>query len=184
MDFFIILGILVLVVIYIISKYNSLVALKNNREQAFADIDVQLKLRFDLVPNLVETVKGYASHEKQTLEAVINARNNYSNAKTADEKIAANNSLAAGLSSIFALAESYPDLKANNGFVQLQAELSDIENKIAASRRFFNAATNEFNTYVEMFPSNIIAKIFSFSRLPSFEVADRAAIETAPKVQF
>jgi LemA protein len=168
----------------VIAKYNGIVTMRNNREQAFADIDVQLKLRFDLIPNLVETVKGYASHEKDTLTMVTEARTKYMNASSADAKMDANNQLAAGLKSIFALAESYPDLKANTNFLELQRELSDVENKLAAARRFFNSTTNEFNTYIEQFPTVIIARMFGFSRAASFGVENREEAEKAPSVKF
>lgn len=170
--------------IWLVSAYNRLVSLRNNREQSFADVDVQLKLRFDLIPNLVETVKGYAKHESGTLEAVIAARTKYMGAQTADEKIESSNMLTGALKSIFALSEAYPDLKANQGFVQLQAELSDIENKVAAARRFFNSATNEFNTARDVFPTVIIANLFGFTRAKMFEVEDRATVANAPKVSF
>jgi len=181
---YIALALVLALVIYVISKYNGIVTMRNNREQAFADIDVQLKLRFDLVPNLVETVKGYATHEKETLAAVTAARTAYMGAGNADQKMDANNQLTGALKSIFALSENYPDLKANTGFVQLQAELSDIENKIAAARRFFNSATNEFNTYVETFPTNFVANMFGFARAKMFEVENRTEAESAPKIQF
>lgn len=180
---FIFLWIIVLFVIYVVSKYNSIITLKNNRVNAFADIDVQLKLRFDLVENLVNTVKGYATHEKETLENVTKARTSFMNANSIDDKIEANNMLTSTLKSLFAVAENYPDLKANTNFLQLQTELSDIENKLAASRRFFNSATNEFNTYIEMFPWNLIASMFNFKIEKSFEI-ETAAEKEVPKVQF
>lgn len=167
---YILLWVCAVVVIYVISKYNSIIALRNSREKAFADIDVQLKLRFDLVPNLVNTVKGYAEHEKSTLNWVVEARTKYMSAKSSDDKIWASNMLTSALWKIFALAESYPDLKANENFSKLQMELSDIENKLAAARRFFNSATTEFNTYIELFPANIIAWMFNFKRAELFEV--------------
>jgi LemA protein len=158
--------------------------LKNVRKQSFSDIDVQLKLRFDLVPNLVETVKGYATHEKETLENVIKARNAFLSAgDNIDAKIEADNQLAGALKSIFALAESYPDLKANASFTQLQNELSDIENKIAAARRFFNSATQEYNTYIEIFPNNIIAGMFNFKVEKSYEIENAEERENV-KVKF
>ncbi len=178
------IGLVVVFVLYVIAKYNGIVTMRNNREQAFADIDVQLKLRFDLVPNLVETVKGYATHEKETFTMVTEARTKFMSAGNADAKMEANNQLANGLKSIFALAESYPELKANTNFLQLQSELSDIENKLAAARRFFNSATKEFNTYIELFPTNIVAKMFSFSRAASFGVENREEVEKAPSVKF
>ena len=142
---FIILGILGILIVYIIILYNKLVALKNNRENAFADIDVQLKQRHDLIPQLVDAVKGYMKHEKGVLESVTAARTQAMNAKTVNEKITAEASLGAALSGLNIAVEAYPDLKASNNFMQLQTEISDIENKLAASRRFFNSATKEFN---------------------------------------
>ena len=181
---YIILWVIVLLILYIIWKYNWIITLRNRRENAFADIDVQLKLRFDLVPNIVNTVKGYAEHEKTTLSQVIEARSRYQWAKSTDDKIWASNMLTAALWGIFALAEAYPDLKANASFTQLQSELSDIENKLAASRRFFNSATTEFNTYIELFPTNVIAWMFSFKRAELFELENREAEKNPVKVEF
>lgn len=181
---YIALWVLALVVIIVISKYNWIIRLKNNREQSFADIDTQLQLRFDLVPNLMETVKWYATHEKDTLTMVTEARNKYMNASNADSKMEADNMLSWALKSVFALAESYPDLKANTNFLQFQSELSDIENKIAASRRFFNATTTEYNTFIQMFPNNIIANMFNFKSEKTYEVEDRQAALKAPEVKF
>ena len=164
--------------------YNRLVALKNNREQAFADIDVQLKQRFDLIPNLVETVKWYAKHEKELFENVTKARTSFMNAQTVEDKMQANNMLTSTLKSLFAVAENYPNLKANENFMQLQMELSDIENKIAAARRFFNATTKEYNTYVESFPVNIIASIFWFQKAQMFEIENREEVEKRPEIKF
>lgn len=163
--------------------YNRLVRLKNNRENAFADIDVQLKLRFDLVENLVNTVKGYASHEKETLEKVMAARNGFLHANSVESKVEANNQLTGALKTLFAVAENYPDLKANQNFLELQSELSDIENKLAAARRFFNAATREYNTSTQTFPNNIIAKSFGFTKGGFFELDDPSE-KKSPKVQF
>ncbi|MDD2745043.1 MAG: LemA family protein [Candidatus Gracilibacteria bacterium] len=178
------IGLLVVFVFYVVAKYNGIVTMRNNREQSFADIDTQLQLRFDLVPNLIETVKGYAKHEQDTLLAVTQARSLYNDAKTTDDKIEANTMLTGALKSIFALSEAYPDLKANASFLQFQTELSDIENKLAASRRFFNAATNEYNTYIEVFPANFVAQMFGFIRAKGFEIENRAEVSQAPKVTF
>lgn len=183
MNTYIILWVVAVLVIYIIVQYNKLVALRNNRENAFADIDVQLKLRFDLVPNLVETVKWYATHEKSVFENVSNARSAFLWAWNADEKMEANNMLTWALKSVFALAEAYPDLKANTNFLQLQNELSDIENKISAARRFFNSSTNEFNTYLQWFPTNILAGIFGFKSENMFQIENEAERQNV-KVQF
>ena len=177
-------GVAIVLIVYIIAKYNGIISMRNNREQSFADIDTQLQLRFDLLPNLIETVKGYAKHEKETLQNVIEARNKYMSAGSADDKIEANNMLAGALKSVFALSESYPDLKANTNFIQLQSELSDIENKLAAARRFFNSSTNEYNTYIELFPTSIIAGMFGFKREGGFEVENREEASKAPKVKF
>ncbi len=181
---YILIGIIAIFVLYAIAKYNGMVSLRNRREQSFGDIDVQLQQRFDLVPNLIETVKGYAKHESETLEKVIAARNSYINASSTDDKVDASNMLTGALKSVFALSESYPDLKANTGFEQLQSELADLENKLAAARRFFNAATTEFNTYIEMFPANLIAGMIGFHRASGFEIEDRETVSKSPKVSF
>lgn len=160
MTLLIVLGVVALLLIYLVTLYNGLVALKNNRENAFADIDVQLLNRFDLVENLVSTVKGYAAHEKATLQGLTDARTRFMSAQTVDAKLEASNQLTGALKSLFAVSENYPDLKANTNFLQLQNELSDIENKLAAARRFFNATTKEYNTAIQTFPGNLIAKHF------------------------
>ena len=181
----VVLGVFVVIVIWAISIYNSLVAMRQRTNQAFADVDVQLKQRHDLIPNLVETVKGYAAHERGTLEAVIQARNAAMAAPGVEQKVAAENMLTGALRQMFALAESYPDLKANQNFQQLQAELSDIENKLAASRRFFNSAVQEYNTGIQQFPAALFAGIFGFSQRPFFDLGgDRAQLEQAPSVKF
>lgn len=171
---FIFIWIIVVLWLIIMIKYNNIVTLKNKIEQSFADIDVQLKQRFDLVPNLVNTVKGYATHEKETFENVTRARSKYNEATTTAEKVSASNMLTGALWGLNLVAEAYPDLKANESFNNLQMELSDIENKIAASRRFFNSTTNEYNTYIEMFPTNIIAGIFNFKEWELFKVESEA----------
>ncbi|MDD7317979.1 MAG: LemA family protein [Prevotella sp.] len=182
----IILVVVVLLVIWFISLYNGLVRLRNNRENAFANIDVQLKQRADLVPQLVAVVKGYAKHESETLQKVTNARAGLATAKTINEKIVADNALTSALSGLRVQLEAYPALKANANFMQLQGEISDIENKLAASRRFFNSATRELNNAVQVFPSNIVAGMFHFSKEPMFEIPQeqRAAVEKAPEIQF
>lgn len=177
--------ILVILVFWVISMYNSLVRLRNNRENAFADIDVQLKQRHDLVPQLVETVKGYAAHEKDTLERVIQARNGALGAKTIDEKIVAENALSSALSGLKITLEAYPDLKANQNFLQLQEEIADLENKLSAVRRYFNSATKELNNAVQTFPSNILAGMFGFHKEIMFDLGEqRASLEEAPKIKF
>jgi len=179
------LVIVVLLVIFVISLYNRLVQLRNHRENAFADIDVQLKQRYDLIPQLVETVKGYAKHEKETLTKVIELRNQAVAATTIDGKIAAENQLSSVLAGLKVTLEAYPDLKANQNFLQLQEEMSDIENKLAAVRRFFNSATKEFNNAVQTFPSNIIAGMFNFQKAQMFDLgSERATLDKAPTVNF
>ncbi|HET9615847.1 MAG TPA: LemA family protein [Pseudolabrys sp.] len=181
----IVLGVVVVIVIWAISIYNNLVAMRQRTDQAFADIDVQLKQRHDLIPNLVETVKGYAAHERGTLEAVIQARNAAVAAPGVDQKVAAENMLSGALRQLFALSESYPDLKANQNFQQLQAELSDIENKLAASRRFFNNAVQEYNTGIQQFPAAVFAGMFGFHAKTFFDLGEqRAALSEAPSVKF
>lgn len=182
----IVVAVVVLVlVVWVVSMYNGLVKLRNNRENAFANIDVQLKQRFDLVPQLVSTVKGYASHESSTLEKVTAARAAAMNANSIDEKVAADKALSSALSGLKVSLEAYPELKANTNFLQLQTELSDIENKLSAARRFFNSATRELNNACEVFPSNVIAGMFGFKRAPMYEATEsRASLETAPEVKF
>ena len=173
-------------VIFVVCIYNNLVKLRNNRENAFANIDVQLQQRYDLVPQLVSTVKGYAAHEKELLEKITQARSACMNATSINDKIQADNQLSSALAGLKVSVEAYPDLKANQNFMQLQSELSDIENKLAATRRFFNSATKELNNAIQTFPSNILAGMFGFSKQPMFEVAaeERAAISKAPKIEF
>ncbi len=162
-----------------------MIALRNKRNQSFSDIDVQLKQRFDLIPQLIEVVKGYMKHEAGTLENVTKARTSFLNAGTTDEKVEADNMLSGALKSIFAVSENYPDLKANQNFLQLQSEMSDIENKLAAARRFFNNATTEFNTYIQMFPANVIAKNMGFSELELFKTDEsREDLNKVPTVKF
>lgn len=176
----------VVLVLLLISLYNGLVRLRNNRENAFADIDVQLKLRSDLIPNLVNAVKGYATHEQETLQRVVNARNQTVAATSIDDKIAADNALTSALSGLRVTLEAYPDLKASQNFLQLQTELSDVENKLAAVRRFFNSATREYNNKVETFPANMIASMFGFKREVMYDLGadQRATLEVAPEVKF
>jgi LemA protein len=176
----------VILVLFIITSYNRLIRFRNNREHAFADIDVQLKLRSDLIPNLVNAVKGYASHESETLQRVVNARNQSVAATSIDDKIAADNALTSALSGLRVTLEAYPDLKASQNFLQLQTELSDVENKLAAVRRFFNSATREYNNKTEIFPSNLIASMFGFKRETMYDlgVEQRATLEVAPEVKF
>lgn len=184
--FLVFIGLIVAVVIFVIVIYNRIVALSQRTEQAFADVDVQLKQRHDLIPNLVETVKGYASHEQDTLDAVIMARSAAQSASGPAAQGAAEGVLGAALGKLFALAEAYPELKANQNFMELQRELSDVENKIAAARRFFNNAVQEFNTAIQQIPGNLIAPLGNFSVKEYFEVPEgsRDQIEAAPEVSF
>jgi LemA protein len=181
----IVLGVIVVVVLWVIMIYNGLVAMRQRVGQAFADIDVQLKQRHDLIPNLVETVKGYAAHERGTLEAVVKARTVAVAAQGPAQQAAAENALSGALRQLFALSESYPDLKANSNFQQLQAELTDIENKLAAARRFFNNSVQEYNTGIQQFPAALFAGIFGFAPREFFDVGeDRKALDQAPQVKF
>lgn len=185
---YIALGVVALIILTAIMIYNGLVAKRQTVNEAFSGIDVQLKLRRELVPNLVETVKGYAAHEKSTLDAVISARNAAATASTqgAAAMGAAEGVLGQSLGRLFALAENYPDLKANSNFLQLQTELSSIEDKVAASRRFYNSAVNEYNTATEQFPGSLIAGATGFTRREMFDVgeAERASLNVAPTVKF
>ncbi len=182
----IILIVVALIVIWGISLYNNLVRMRNNRENAFANIDVQLKQRHDLIPQLVETVKGYAKHESGVLERVTQARSAAMSATTTNEKVQAENLLSSALSGLKVQLEAYPELKANQNFMQLQSEISDVENKLAAVRRFFNSATRELNNAVQTFPSNIIAGMTGFHKEPMFEIpeTDRATMDKAPEIKF
>lgn len=186
MTLILILGAVVLIGLVLVGIYNNLVSLRNNRENAFANIDVQLKQRYDLVPQLVATVKGYATHEKELLERITAARSAAMNANTINGKIEANSQLSSALAGLKVSVEAYPDLKANQNFMHLQTELSDIENKLAATRRFFNSTTRELNTAVQSFPANIIAGMFGFHKEPMFEIAqeERAVVEKAPEIKF
>ena len=168
----IVLWVVVVALILVVWIYNRLIKLQNNRDNAFSDIDVQLKQRFDLLPNLIETVKWYMQQEKWVLESVTKARTSFMNADTVSDKIGAENMLSGALKSLFAVSENYPDLKSNTNFLSLQNEMSDIENKIAAARRFFNNATKEYNNGLEVFPANMIAGTFGFHEEKMFEVAN------------
>jgi LemA protein len=181
----VVIGIIVVIAIWVMTIYNGLVAMRQRTNQAFADIDVQLKLRHDLIPNLVETVKGYAAHERGTLEAVIQARNAAIAAPGVEQKVQAENMLTGALRQLFALSENYPNLKANANFQQLQSDLSDIENKLAASRRFFNNAVQEYNTGIQQMPASLFAASFGFQPRQFFDVGDdRTQLEQAPSVKF
>ena len=167
-----IIAIAVVLVIYIVSAYNSLVSLKNRVDNGWSQIDTQLQRRYDLIPNLVETVKGYAAHEKETLDQVIKARQGMESANTIHEKAEADNALTGTLKTLFAVAEAYPDLKANQNFMQLQQELTATENKIAFSRQFYNDTVMRFHTALETFPKNIIAGMFNFKQREYFEISN------------
>jgi LemA protein len=181
----IVIAVIIGIALWVMGVYNSLVALGQRVSQAFADIDVQLRQRHDLIPNLVETVKGYATHERGTLEAVVQARNSAVSAQSQDAKVAAENQLSGALGKLFALAEAYPDLKANTNFQQLQTELSDIENKLAAARRFFNNAVSEYNARIQQFPAALFAASFGFTPRTFFDLGDdRKTVEQAPQVKF
>ena len=178
--------IVVVLVVYCVSMYNKLVLLRQQVKEAWATVDTFLKRRYDLVPNLVEVVKGYAQHEKETLDAVINARNVAMNATDTAERAKDENVLSGTLKSLFALSEAYPDLKANTNFLELQQELADTENKIQASRQFYNTTVMSLNTRIEMFPSNLIAKHFHFQSAEYFELddAEKLAVMQTPKISF
>lgn len=182
----IVLGIVALALVFFVVLYNRIVALKQRRNNAFSDIDVQLKLRHDLIPNLVETVKGYASHEKELMENVTKARATAMSGGAISDRVPAEAALGAAVMKLMAVAENYPQLKADSNFLQLQTELSDIENKIAAARRFFNNATSEFNTAIQQFPAVLIAGMFGFREEIFFELSaeEKEAVKEAPKVSF
>jgi len=174
MEIIIVVIVIVFAALYVIGGYNSLVKLRNLVEEAFATMDVYLKKRYDLIPNLVETVKGYAAHEASTLEKVVQARNMAASAGTVEDRIQGENMLTGALKSLFALAEAYPDLKANTNFMDLQVQLQKVEEDIANSRKYYNATVREYNTKTEVFPYNIIAGIFNFTRKALFEVTEEA----------
>ncbi len=182
----ILIVVVVLLIFWVIGIYNNLVTLRNNRANAFANIDVQLKQRYDLIPQLVATVKGYATHEKEVFEKVTAARTAAMSASTINDKIVAENELTNAMLNLRAVAEAYPDLKANQNFLQLQTEISDIENKLAAVRRYFNSATKELNSGVQQFPAVLFAGMFGFHAEPLFDVgeAERATLDKAPEIKF
>ncbi|MDF3028970.1 MAG: LemA family protein [Fluviicola sp.] len=183
----IIIGVVVLIlIIWLVSINNRLVSLKNNRESAFADIDVQLKQRYDLIPQLLGAVKGYMNHESEVLTRVTEARSRYLKADTISEKIAAENNMGAALNGLNIQIEAYPDLKANTNFMHLQQEIGDLENKLAAVRRFFNSSTKEYNNGIEQFPSNLIANFKGYKTEPMFDLGidQRQTLDKAPEVKF
>jgi LemA protein len=180
----IILGIVVVIGIFLWATYNSLVTLKLRVDEAWSDITVQLKRRLDLIPNLVNSVKGYAAHESGVFERVTEARANALNAQGVKETAEAENMFEGALKSLFAVAEAYPDLKANQNFLQLQDELVDTEDKIQAARRFYNGGVRDLNTKIQLFPNNIFAGMLGFKEREFFEVEDMAAVEKPVDVQF
>ena len=182
MVFAIIGGILLILLCYVVGIYNKLVNARNKVENQFSQVDIQLKRRADLIPNLVETVKGYAKHEKETFTEVIEARNKAVNAGSVNEKIEANNELTGALNKLFALAEAYPELKANENFLSLQNDLKDTEDKITYARQFYNDSAMSFNNLVQMFPSNIIANMFGFKKFEYFKAEEKE--KEVPKVEF
>jgi len=176
------IAILLIVMLFVITTYNALVNSRNRVKNSFAQVDTQLQRRFDLIPNLVETVKGFATHEKELLENVTASRSGYMNANSNEEKIAMNNQLTSTLKTLFAVAENYPELKANENFSKLQEELSDTEDKVTYSRQFYNDAVTIYNNKIQVFPNNLVAGIFGFREESLFNADD--ATKTAPKVQF
>jgi LemA protein len=181
----VVLIVVIALIVVLVGTYNRLVGLRQNANSAFADVDVQFKQRQDLVPNLVETVKGYAAHERGTLDEVTAARAAAASATSVEGRVQAENALSGALGRLFAVAEAYPDLKANQNFLQLQAELTDIENKLAAARRFFNNAVGEFNAQAQQFPAVLFAPAMGFTQREFFDLgAQREAASTPPPVKF
>jgi len=181
---YIIIAVVVVVALWVIAGYNAFIRVITRTKEAWADIDVQLKRRYDLIPNIINTVKGYVSHEKETLQKVTEARTMAMGAQTVAEHGQAENMLTGALKSLFAVSESYPDLKANENFLELQRELSDTENKIQAARRFYNTNVRDLNIKVESFPSNLIAKMFSFAKSEFFELDEGSEERENVKVAF
>ncbi len=177
---YVLIGVAVVLVLWAVAAYNHFVSYVNRAKEAWSDIDVQLKRRYDLIPNLVNAVKGYATHESSTFQHVTDARAKALSAGNLSEKSAAEGELTQALKSMFAVAEAYPELKANQNFLELQRELSDTENRIQAARRFYNGVARDFNTSVESFPSNILAKIFRFEKIEFFELADNEQAAKQP----
>jgi LemA protein len=183
---YIIGGVIALLILYLIYIYNKLINYRERTKESASDIEVQLKRRADLIPNLIETVKGYASHEREVLEKVTEARSRVLSATTVKEGLEADNFLTQTLKSLFAVAENYPDLKANQNFLHLQQELVDAEDKIQASRRFYNNVAREYNAFLQSFPNNLIANLFKFSQVEYFELeeGEREAAKKPPEVRF
>ena len=179
-----IVAIVIVAVIWVVSLYNGFISLVNRAKEAWSDIDIQLKRRYDLIPNLVSTVKGYATHEQTAFEKVTQARAAAIGAQSLQEKSQAENMLSGALKSLFAVAEAYPELKANQNFLELQRELSDTENKIQAARRFYNGNVRDLNIKIESFPSNVIARMFNFSKMEFFDLGDNDAAQNPVEVKF
>jgi len=182
MFLYFLLGAIIFLFLLIIGLYNRLIILRNRVKEAWSDIEIQLKRRYDLIPNIVQSVKGYAIHEKEIFEKVTEARTMAISAKGLEKKAEAENILSGALKTLFAVSENYPDLKANTNFLDLQKELADTENKIQAARRFYNANVRDFNTSIEVFPSNIIAKLFKFEKAEFFDMDENEKI--VPQVKF
>ncbi len=178
----VIVAIIVLLIFYVIGVYNKLVGAKNKVDDQWSQVDVQIKRRADLIPNVVESVKGYAEHEKETFTEVINARNMAVNAKTTKEEIDANNAISNAVGKLFALSEAYPELKANTNFLSLQNDLKDIEDKISYARQFYNDSVMNYNNKIQMFPSNIVASMFKFEKMPFFNISEKD--KEVPNVKF
>jgi LemA protein len=176
------MAVVVLILVWFVSVYNSFIRLRQRVKEAESDIEVQLKRRLDLITNLVETVKGYMTHEKTVLENITQARTSFLNAKNLKEEMEVDNMITSALKSLFAVAENYPDLKANQNFLQLQQELSDTENKIMSARRFYNAVVNEYNSFIQYFPNNIFASLFGFKQVEYFDIPQEE--EKRPEVKF
>ncbi len=184
-DMYILIGILIVlgvIILWFILTYNRFVSLRNRTKEAWSDIDVQLKRRYNLIPNLVETVKGYATHEREVFENVTKARTMAMGAKGVEEQAKAENALSSTLKTLFAVSENYPDLKASNNFVELQRELRDTEDKIQAARRFYNGNVRDLNTKIEVFPANLVAGMFGFKKMEFFEIEEAA--KAVPQVKF
>jgi len=181
----VIIGIIAVIAMWVMGKYNGIIVRKNKRDQAFSDIDVSLKQRFDMIPQLLETVKGYMSHERETLESLTKARTSFMNASTTSGKIAADNMLSGALKSLFAVAENYPDLKASENFQQLQNSVEEIENKLAGTRNYFNETTTNYNTYIQQVPTNFIANMFGFMPEKLFQTTEtREELDKTPEIKF
>jgi len=181
----IVLGIIAVIAMWVMGKYNGIIVRKNKRDQSFSDIDVSLKQRFDMIPQLLETVKGYMKHERETLESLTKARTSFMNASNVGDKIAADNMLTGALKSMFAVAENYPDLKASTNFQQFQESVEEIETKLAGTRNYFNETTTDYNTYIQMFPTSFIANMFGYMTEKLFQTTEtREELDKTPEIKF